>query len=368
MAAVEYRHVDKVYPDGTRAVEDLNLEVADGEMMVLVGPSGCGKSTILRLLAGLESASRGELWIGGERVDEQLPQHRDIALVFQNYALYPHMTVRRNLEFPLRMMKLPAAERARRVEETARLLDLSGLLQRRPRQLSGGQRQRVAMGRALVRHPRVFLMDEPLSNLDARLRTQIRAEIAGLQKRLGITTIYVTHDQVEAMTLGERIAVLDAGRLQQAGPPQQVYDRPVNTFVATFLGNPGMNIFGAGPGRESGVLELAGGAWSLPAESLLRQNPRLVDHLGGPLLAGLRPESFSSSQEPRARAVVTAVESLGHERLVYFSPGTAAPGDEAEPLVARLTGPRSEKAGDVIEIGFDPARLYLFTRAGDRIS
>jgi multiple sugar transport system ATP-binding protein len=201
MAGVEFRHIDKVYPDGTRAVEDLSLAVADGEMMVLVGPSGCGKSTLLRLLAGLESVSRGELLIGGERVNEQLPQHRDIALVFQNYALYPHMTVRRNLEFPLRMMKLPASERARLVEDTARLLDLSALMERRPRQLSGGQRQRVAMGRALVRHPQVFLMDEPLSNLDARLRTQIRAEIAGLQKRLGITTIYVTHDQVEAMTL-----------------------------------------------------------------------------------------------------------------------------------------------------------------------
>jgi multiple sugar transport system ATP-binding protein len=368
MAAVEFRHVDKVYPDGTRAVEDLNLEVADGEMMVLVGPSGCGKSTILRLLAGLESASRGELSIGGERVDEQLPQHRDIALVFQNYALYPHMTVRRNLDFPLRMMKLPAAERTRRVEETARMLDLSGLMERRPRQLSGGQRQRVAMGRALVRHPRVFLMDEPLSNLDARLRTQIRAEIAGLQKRLGITTIYVTHDQVEAMTLGDRIAVLDGGRLQQAGPPQQVYDKPVNTFVATFLGNPGMNIFAARPGRERGMLDLAGGAWRIAAESLPRQNPLRADYLDGPLLAGLRPESFSTGQGPRARAVVSAVESLGHERLVYFSPRDVPAGGETEALVARLTGPQAEKAGDVIEIGFDPTQLYLFTRAGDLIS
>ena len=367
MACVEFRHVDMTYADGTRAVADLDLEVADGEMMVLVGPSGSGKSTVLRLLAGLETASRGEILIDGERVNEKTPQRRDIALVFQNYALYPHMTVRGNLDFPLRMRKLPVAERNRRVEETARLLDLSELLQRYPRQLSGGQRQRVAMGRALVRQPRVFLMDEPLSNLDARLRTGIRAEIASLQKRLGITTIYVTHDQVEAMTLGDRIAVLDGGRLQQSGKPQQIYDRPLNAFVATFLGNPGMNIFEARADREAGAMELAGGCWRIPLQPLLERIPGLAEYRQDLLLAGLRPEAFSQNSRPFAKVTVKAIESLGHERLVYFQPGPASAGSDSEPLVARLAGPQAERPGQVTEIGFEPSQLYFYSKDGDLI-
>jgi multiple sugar transport system ATP-binding protein len=366
MASVEYRHVHKRYPDGSRALEDLNLKVEDGEMMVLVGPSGCGKSTALRLLAGLDMPSHGELLIGGERMNERPPQHRDIAMVFQNYALYPHMTVRRNLEFPLRMMRLPGPEMTRRVEHTARLLGLTELLDRQPRQLSGGQRQRVAMGRAMVRQPKVFLMDEPLSNLDARLRTQIRAEITFLQKSSGVTTIYVTHDQVEAMTLGDRIAVLNAGKLQQAGPPQELYDHPANTFIAAFLGNPGMNIFDATLNRETAMMQLAAGAWQIPFEPLLARKPSLVKYMDQPLLAGLRPEMFSTSTSG-VEASVESVEALGHECLVYFTPLCVVPGRVRDTLIARLPGPAVNEAGQSIRLRFDPERLHLFTQEGDAI-
>jgi multiple sugar transport system ATP-binding protein len=367
MASVEFRHIHKTYPDGTHALEDLNLQVADGEMMVLVGPSGCGKSTALRLLAGLDSATNGDLLIDSKRVNEHSPQDRDIAMVFQNYSLYPHMTVRRNLEFPLRMLKLSAPERAKRVEETARLLDLSRFLERKPRQLSGGQRQRVAMGRAMVRQPQVFLMDEPLSNLDAKLRIQIRAEIADLQKRLGITTIFVTHDQVEAMTLGDRIAVLNGGRLQQVGRPQELYDQPANVFVAAFLGNPGMNIFSARLNREISTMDLANGGWEVRMESLLEHNPWLKYYQRGSLLAGLRPEAFSTKSALAADVMIKAVESLGHERLVYFTPLNESVIENRETLVARLPGPQQEKAGEITQLGFDPSQLYLFQLGGDAI-
>jgi len=365
MASVEFRHVDKRYPDGTRALEDLNLYVEDGELMVLVGPSGCGKSTALRLLAGLETVTKGELLIAGQCVNERSPQHRDIAMVFQNYALYPHMTVRRNLEFPLRMMKLARPEILRRVEQTARLLSLSELLDRKPRQLSGGQRQRVAMGRAIVREPQVFLLDEPLSNLDAGLRTQIRAEIAGLQRSSAISMLYVTHDQVEAMTLGDRIAVLDGGRLQQLGRPQELYDRPANTFVAAFLGNPGMNIFDAVVNRESARLELAGGSWQLPLQIILAGR-HLTALRGSSLLAGLRPEMFTLSDQGAA-AVVESVESLGHETLVYFKPLAGAVDGRTKPLVARLAGTHTYAVGESIRLALNPEQLHLFSEAGDRI-
>jgi len=367
MATVEYRHVGKTYPNGVCALEELNLRVDDGEMMVLVGPSGCGKSTALRLLAGLEPVSRGELLIGGNRMNDRSPQHRDIAMVFQNYALYPHMTVRGNLEFPLRMMKLGGAERARRVEDTAGMLGLVELLERRPRQLSGGQRQRVAMGRAMVRQPQVFLMDEPLSNLDAKLRTQIRAEIASLQKSLNVTTIYVTHDQVEAMTLGDRIAVFNGGKLQQAGAPQEVYNRPVNAFVAAFLGNPGMNIFNAQLNRETATLQLSGGTWQIPLQPLLSRKPRLAQFMEQSLLAGVRPEAFSPHLIPAAEVMIKSVESLGHEHLVYFEPLGGVPGVEREVLVARLTGTQAEFVGRRIALGFDGEQLHFFTRQGEVI-
>ncbi|MCF1439219.1 MAG: sn-glycerol-3-phosphate ABC transporter ATP-binding protein UgpC [Shewanella sp.] len=367
MADVEYRHVDKIFEEGTRALDKFNLTVEDGEMMVLVGPSGCGKSTALRLLAGLETVSNGELLIGGRLVNECSPQHRDIAMVFQNYALYPHMTVRRNLEFPLRMMKLPKSEIARRVEDCAHMLTLTDLLEKRPRQLSGGQRQRVAMGRAMVREPQVFLMDEPLSNLDAKLRTQIRAEITSLQKSSGVTTLYVTHDQVEAMTLGDRIAVLNAGKLQQVGRPQELYDHPANTFVAVFLGNPGMNIFDATLNRDTAMLQLAGGAWQIPLEPLLAGKPTLMKYMERPLLAGLRPEMFSTSNSG-AEVTVESVESLGHECLVYFTPSRLGPSGERKTQVARLPGPALYGTGKSIRLSFDPERLHFFTTDGEAIA
>ena len=367
MAGVEYRHVDKTYPDGTRALSDLCLSVSDGELMVLVGPSGGGKSTALRLLAGLDPISGGEIWIGDECVNALSPQRRDIAMVFQNYALYPHMTVRRNLEFPLRMMRLGRSAIAARVSDTAALLGLTPLLERRPRELSGGQRQRVAMGRAMVRQPRVFLMDEPLSNLDAALRTQIRAEIAGLQRRLAITTVYVTHDQVEAMTLGDRIAVLNAGELQQVGPPQVLYDRPANTFVAQFLGNPGMNILAAGLSRDRTSLQLRDGGWEVPVAELPQRCRELAQHLAGTFLVGLRPEAFSPRLGNSIEMVVETVESLGYERLVTVRPTGDATEAGQTSLVARLRGGRAEGAGQKIELGFDSEQLRFFSVGGDLI-
>src|ERR1700753_4053619 len=245
MAEIVLEHVNKSYPDGAVAVKDLNITIADGEFLILVGPSGCGKTTTLNMIAGLEDISGGELRIGGERVNEKAPKDRDIAMVFQSYALYPHMTVRQNIAFPLTLAKMPKTEIAQKVAETAKILDLSELLDRKPSQLSGGQRQRVAMGRAIVRHPKAFLMDEPLSNLDAKLRVQMRGEIARLQKRLVTTTVYVTHDQTEAMTLGDRVVVMHSGVAQQIGTPDELYERPANLFVAGFIGSPAMNFFPA---------------------------------------------------------------------------------------------------------------------------
>src|SRR6201995_5874787 len=245
MAEIVLDRVTKSYPDGAMAVQELSLTIAEGEFIILVGPSGCGKTTTLNMIAGLEDISSGELRIGGERVNEKAPKDRDIAMVFQSYALYPHMTVRQNIAFPLTLAKMKKAEIADKVEETAKILDLTALLDRKPSQLSGGQRQRVAMGRAIVRQPKAFLMDEPVSNLDAKLRVQMRGEIARLQKRLGTTTVYVTHDQTEAMTLGDRVVVMHGGVAQQIGTPEELYDRPANLFVAGFIGSPAMNFFPA---------------------------------------------------------------------------------------------------------------------------
>ncbi|MDH5333761.1 MAG: ATP-binding cassette domain-containing protein, partial [Thermoleophilia bacterium] len=259
MAEVSLDHVRKVYPDGTVAVHDLSLEIADGELMVFVGPSGCGKTTALRMVAGLEAITGGEIRIGSDVVNGLPPRERDVAMVFQNYALYPHKTIRENLAFPLRLRKMSKSEIDDRITRIARLLELEEQLPRRPGQLSGGQRQRVAMGRALVREPQAFLMDEPLSNLDAKLRTQMRVEISLLHKELGVTTIYVTHDQVEAMTLGQRVCVLRKGELQQVAPPQELYNRPANLFVAGFIGSPGMNFFMGSIDRRDGGLVVAFG-------------------------------------------------------------------------------------------------------------
>src|SRR6059058_946018 len=333
MARVELEHVDKVYPGGTRALSDLTLAVDDGELVVLVGPSGCGKSTVLRLIAGLEEATAGTIRIGERVVNELRPQERNVAMVFQDYALYPYLSARGNLEFPLKMSRLARGVMRDRVERVARLLDISSLLDRLPKQLSGGQRQRIAMGRALVREPTVFLLDEPLSNLDAKLRVQVRAEIGELQRRTGTTMIYVTHDQVEAMTLGDRVAVLDRGRLQQVASPRDLYDRPANAFVAGFIGNPSMNLFATRlslDDRGRVVMDLGG-------------QPVLVSGAAAhaaPVTAGVRPESLrlvpAGAADGAVRAVVEHLESLGHETQVHVRVGSG--GDGGVRLVARVQG------------------------------
>ena len=319
MASITLSDVGKVFADGTRAVTELDLQIADGELMVLVGPSGCGKTTTLRMTAGLEEISEGEIRIGERLVNPLGPRERDVAMVFQNYALYPHMSVFDNLAFPLRARGLARAEVRTRVERTATLLGLDGLLGRKPRALSGGQRQRVAMGRAIVREPQAFLMDEPLSNLDATLRTQMRAEIAGLQRELGVTTMYVTHDQVEAMTMGTRIAVMREGILQQQGPPQTLYDEPDNLFVATFVGSPMMNLLQGRIEYDGRTLLCILGDQRLPVTG----THGLARYAGADVAVGVRPEHLSDpaegpSERPRLRGRVRFVELLGAERLVQI--------------------------------------------------
>ena len=359
MARVVLEHVGKTFPDGTRALVDCSLDIADGELLVVVGPSGCGKSTLLRLVAGLEDLTAGTLRIGDRVVNDVPPQERNVAMVFQDYALYPHLTARGNLEFPLRMRRLARAERTARVERVARLLDVGALLDRFPRQLSGGQRQRVAMGRALVREPTVFLLDEPLSNLDAKLRVQVRAEIKDLQERAATTMIYVTHDQVEAMTLGDRVAVLRDGRLQQLAPPNELYDRPVNAFVAGFIGNPPMNLL---PAR---VLASDGDDTKLAVnDQTLAVSRRLAESLapGTTVTVGVRPEAFARARDGDAglRVAVEHVEQLGHETLTHVR----VPGAEEVRLVARLPARLTGERGDELRLAPDPDRVYLFAADG----
>jgi len=332
MARVALEHVDKVYPGGTRALSDCTLAVEDGELVVVVGPSGCGKSTVLRIVAGLETVTAGIVRIGDRIANDLAPQERNAAMVFQDYALYPYLAARGNLEFPLRMRRLARGAIRDRVEAIARLLDITGLLDRLPKQLSGGQRQRVAMGRALVREPAVFLLDEPLSNLDAKLRVQVRTEIKDLQTRTRTTMMYVTHDQTEAMTLGDRVVVLDRGRLQQFAPPAELYARPANTFVAGFIGSPPMNLFRADAiplaAREAAVT------------------------------AGVRPEAIDIVAEGGIPATVEHVEYLGHETLVHVRLT-----DEVR-LVARVPGMRRWAPEVKIGIRVDPARLHRFDADG----
>ena len=322
MAEIVLENVSKSYPGGAVAVKDLSLTIADGEFIILVGPSGCGKSTTLNMIAGLEDISSGELRIGGDRVNEKAPKDRDVAMVFQSYALYPHMTVRQNIAFPLTLAKASKADIATKVEETAKILDLTELLDRKPGQLSGGQRQRVAMGRAIVRNPKAFLMDEPLSNLDAKLRVQMRAEIARLQSRLGTTTVYVTHDQTEAMTLGDRVVVMLAGVAQQIGTPEELYHRPANLFVAGFIGSPAMNFF---PGMLTDVgVRLPFGDITLTNEvhDVLARHPKPTG-----VIVGVRPEHLEDAamidSYARIRALtfqvtVDLVESLGADKYLHF--------------------------------------------------
>jgi len=326
VAVVTFDRVSKIYPDGTRAVNDINLEIRDSEFMVLVGPSGCGKTTALRMVAGLEEISEGLLRIG-ERVVNHVPSRdRDIAMVFQSYALYPHLSVYDNIAFGLRVKKLPKDEIDRRVQDAARILDLEPFLKRKPRALSGGQRQRVAMGRAIVRQPQAFLMDEPLSNLDAKLRVQMRAEIAKLQHDLGVTTIYVTHDQVEAMTMGNRVAVMRKGELQQVAEPQELYDRPVNLFVGGFIGSPAMNMIEATLARNNGGLVANAGSQSVAlGDETLAAHPALTTYEGRHVILGIRPEDLEDAALVSGGATgthlhgtVSLTEALGSEIMVHF--------------------------------------------------
>jgi multiple sugar transport system ATP-binding protein len=339
VAIVSFEHVRKVYPDGTVAVHDLTLEIADGELMVLVGPSGCGKTTALRMVAGLEQISEGDVRIGNEVVNGLPPRDRDVAMVFQNYALYPHKSIYENLAFPLKLRKLSKSAIDERVRRMARVLELEEQLPRRPRQLSGGQRQRVAMGRAMIREPQAFLMDEPLSNLDAKLRTQMRAEIGLLHKEVGVTTIYVTHDQVEAMTLGQRVAVMRKGELQQVADPQELYTRPANLFVAGFIGSPAMNFFAGRLERADGITAVTFGDGQRlavdEAEDALAGG--LAAHDGREIVVGVRPEHLEDAalasatpQERRLRGLVRLRELLGSEVVVHFQV-------EAAPVVTEET-------------------------------
>src|SRR5438552_549429 len=322
MAEVIFDKVDKVYDNDVHAVQDLSLEIGDGEFVVFVGPSGCGKTTALRMVAGLEDITDGKVSIGGRVVNDLTPKERDIAMVFQSYALYPHLSVGENIAFGLRLRKTPKDVVNERVAWAGKLLGLTPYLDRRPKELSGGQRQRVAMGRAIVRQPQVFLMDEPLSNLDAKLRVQMRAEIAKLQRELGVTTVYVTHDQVEAMTMGDRVAVMSKGRLQQVDAPQRLYDRPENLFVAGFIGTPPMNLLAGTASVNGGVTVDLGGNQLAIADEAIRQYPRLREFGGRKVIVGLRAGDLHPAQGhegmPSMTARVELVESLGGESMAYF--------------------------------------------------
>jgi multiple sugar transport system ATP-binding protein len=371
VAAIEFQDVSKVYPDGTHAVQSLELSIDDEEFMVLVGPSGCGKTTALRMVAGLEEISDGTIAIGGRPVNDVSSKDRDIAMVFQNYALYPHMTVAQNLAFGLKLRKIDKAEVKRRVNVAASTLGLEGYLDRKPSALSGGQRQRVAMGRAIVREPRAFLMDEPLSNLDAQLRVQMRAEIQRLQRALGVTTIYVTHDQTEAMTMGDRIAVMRHGALQQVDAPEQVYRRPANRFVAGFIGSPAMNMVEARLTRMDDGLVVSFGGYSLAIDrEVTAQRPELRAYEGAEVVLGIRPEDFedaelaSASPERTLSTVCILRESLGSEVLVHFPVEPAArSGAASATFVARVDPQTRAGEGESLRLAVDTRRLHFFDAA-----
>jgi multiple sugar transport system ATP-binding protein len=392
MAEVTFDEVSKVYPDGTRAVDGMSLEIQDGEFMVLVGPSGCGKTTALRMVAGLEEISEGVLMIGERVVNQVAPRDRDIAMVFQSYALYPHLSVYDNIAFGLRLRKTPKAEIQKRVSETAHILGLEPFLDKKPRSLSGGQRQRVAMGRAIVRQPQAFLMDEPLSNLDAKLRVQMRAEISKLQTDLGTTTIYVTHDQVEAMTMGDRVAVMRKGELQQVDTPQNLYDNPVNLFVGGFIGSPAMNMLEATVEPSNGDLVANLGSQAIPlGADTLSARPGLKAYAGKTVILGIRPENLEDASleadwptERRIKGEVLLKEALGSEIMVHFTVDAKpaltedvrelardvgadmveqaeSEAETGQTTVVGRFGARSEvKPGDTAEVAVDTGALHFF--------
>ena len=378
MATVSLKSINKVYENGFHAVKDLSVDIADGEFMVLVGPSGCGKTTALRMVAGLEDITSGILRIGGKEANDETPKERDIAMVFQNYALYPHMTVAENIGFALKLRKLPKDELNAKVKEAAEILGLTDWLDRKPGQLSGGQRQRVAMGRAIVREPSVFLMDEPLSNLDAKLRVQMRAEVQRIQRRIGVATIYVTHDQVEAMTMGDRVTVLRAGVLQQVDTPQNLYDNPDNVFVAAFIGSPAQNLYDADPdrGRTVDQARLPGGA--LP-DAVRIKRPALASYAGKEVVVGMRPEHLPAATPgdtgPTLVGDVDLIEALGSELVVHFTIDAhrviaegALDKDEAEAVgtgegVARVEAKTPVKVGDRMTFDIDIEDMQFFDPA-----
>ena len=385
MSELRLSGVSKVYPNGVRAVSDVDMDITDGELLVLVGPSGCGKSTLLRMIAGLEDITEGVVEIDGRVVNAETPRERDIAMVFQNYALYPHMTVRKNIGYSLRLGRVPRDEAARRIEDTAAMLELSDLLDRKPGVLSGGQRQRVAMGRAIVRKPAAFLMDEPLSNLDARLRVQMRAEIIRLQRSLGTTTVYVTHDQVEAMTMGSRVAVLRDGLLQQVDSPQVLYDHPDNLFVAAFIGSPSMNLYQGRIERTATAARAVFGAHSFPLPDQWAQDGGFGGDDGQEVIVGIRPEWLVEQTRdtvdlPSVRVRVELVEALGSELIAHttieaagaeidtseLAEGHVADSIDGAPCLARLP-PRSRVAvGETVDLAINHPSVHLFDAETER--
>jgi multiple sugar transport system ATP-binding protein len=385
MAEIVLEHLTKRFPNGVEAVKDLSLDIPDEKLLVLVGPSGCGKTTALRMIAGLEGITSGDLYIGGRRMNDVMERDRDIAMVFQNYALYPHMTVAQNIGFTLKLSRRPRQEIRQRVRETAELLGLEDLLDRRPKQLSGGQRQRVAMGRAIIREPQAFLMDEPLSNLDAQLRVQMRGEIEALQKRLGVTTVYVTHDQVEAMTMGDQIAVLRDGLLQQVGHPTDVYDKPANLFVAGFIGSPPMNLAQATMAADDGRLVAKLGETAIPIPDDVVQEQGLEKWKDKTVILGIRPEDLHQSTDgtgadAKLSATIDRIEALGASLLIHFAvdappaktagiaAATGEHGLDEVPLIGHggawfsaAFAPRSGvRSGNEVDVAVDTHRLHFF--------
>lgn len=368
MASVLFKHIYKRFPGGVTAVSDFNLDIKDKEFIILVGPSGCGKSTTLRMLAGLEEISDGELFIANKRVNDVAPKDRDIAMVFQNYALYPHMSVFENMAFGLKLRKIRKEEIKKRVEEAARILDISHLLDRKPKAMSGGQKQRVALGRAIVREPRVFLLDEPLSNLDAKLRATMRAELTQLHKRLQTTFIYVTHDQVEAMTMASRIVVMKDGIIQQVDTPQNLYDFPCNLFVAGFIGTPQMNFIHGIINKNGDDLffEFENCSFKIPSEKV--KNSNIQEYIGKEVIAGIRPELLhdepmflSKFKDSQINANVEFTELMGAEINIYLQIG------ETSNIISRVSSRSTAKAGDTIQIAVDTSRIHYFDKDTEKI-
>ncbi|MDO4269776.1 MAG: sn-glycerol-3-phosphate ABC transporter ATP-binding protein UgpC [Eubacteriales bacterium] len=367
MSSITLKNIEKTYPGNVKVIEDLNLEIRDKEFIILVGPSGCGKSTTLRMIAGLEEVTGGELCIGERRVNDVPPKDRDIAMVFQNYALYPHMTVYKNMAFALSLRKEDKRVIDQKVREAAKILDIEHLLNRKPKALSGGQRQRVALGRAMVRDPAVFLLDEPLSNLDAKLRTQMRTEITKLHKRLETTFVYVTHDQTEAMTMGDRIVVMKDGEIQQVDTPQNLYDSPCNLFVAGFIGSPQMNFIDAVLVQRDGAYRVEFGPYSIPLHEGMAERADLAAYEGRPVVLGVRPEDLhtepaflDASQESAIELKVDLAELMGAEIYLYGETAGA-------PLTVRAPSRVRARAGDAVRLAVDRNKMHLFDKETERV-